>query len=88
MTASARELGVEVDAVADIADDEKRRAAFRRGQRGDVFAGLVVGALENLVEGGSAALAVAGLFAGLVRNEVEQGAFLGGFGKGALFGFR
>ena len=37
---------------------------------------------------GSAALAVAGFVGGLVRNKVEQGAFLGGFGKGALFGFR
>ncbi len=88
MTAGAGELGVEVDAVADIADDEKRRVAFRRGQRGDVFAGLVVGALEHLVEDGSAALAVAGFVDGLVRNEVEKGAFLGGFRKGALFGFR
>ena len=39
MAAGAGELGVEIDGVADIADDEKRRAALGGGQGGDVARG-------------------------------------------------
>lgn len=60
MAASAGELGVKIDAVADVADNEKRRAALGDGERGDVTAALVEGAFEGFVEGGGAALAVAG----------------------------
>ena len=60
MAAGAGELGVEIDAVADVANDEKRRAALGDGERGDVAAALVEGAFEGAVEGGGAALAVAG----------------------------
>jgi hypothetical protein len=38
LAAGAGELGVEVDAVADVANDEERRAAFIGGQGGDVAA--------------------------------------------------
>ena len=86
LAAGAGELGVEIHGVADIADDEKGRAALGRGEGGDVFAGLVVGALEDLVEGGGTALAVAGFLDGLVGDEVEERAGVAGFGEGALFG--
>jgi hypothetical protein len=46
--------------VAHVAHEEKRRAAFGDGKRGDVAAALVEGAFESFVEGGGAALAVAG----------------------------
>lgn len=43
----AGELGVEVDGMADVADDEEWRAAMGRGEVGDVVAALVVGTLEG-----------------------------------------
>ena len=64
MAAGAGELRVEIDAVADIANDEKRRTAFGDGERGDVSAALVERAFESAVEGGGAALAVAGFGGG------------------------
>lgn len=86
MPAGAGKLGVEVDGMAHVTDDEKRRAALIGGKCGDVFPSLVVGTLEHLVEGGSAPLAMAGFFLGSAGDEVEERAFLGGFGKGALLG--
>jgi hypothetical protein len=64
LAAGAGELGVEVDGVADIADDEEGRAALIGGQGGDVAAALVVGAFKGFVEGEGAAFAVAGLGGG------------------------
>ena len=89
LPAGAGELGVEVDGVADIADDEEGRAALGGGESGDVFPGLVEGAGEDLVEGSGAAFAVAGFLGSSRggRNEVEEGAGFGGFEVGALFGF-
>ena len=43
LAAGAGELGVEVDAVADVANDEDWRAAFLGRQGGDVAAPLVEG---------------------------------------------
>ena len=51
LAAGAGELGVEVDGVADVADDQEWRAAFVGGQGGDVAAPLVEGAFEGFVEG-------------------------------------
>ena len=51
LAAGAGELGVEVDGVADVANDEERRAAFVGGQGGDVAAALVEGAFKGFVEG-------------------------------------
>ena len=59
--AGAGELGVEVDGVAHVADDQEWRATLLGRQGGDVAAGLVEGAFQGCVEGGGAALAVAGL---------------------------
>jgi hypothetical protein len=59
-SAGAGELGVEVDGVADIADDEKWRAAVASREMRDVVAPLVVGALEGFVESGAATAAVSG----------------------------
>jgi hypothetical protein len=61
LAAGAGELGVEVDGVADVANDQERRAALLGRQRGDLAAPLVEGAFEGLVEGEGAALAVASL---------------------------
>ena len=88
MPAGAGELGVEIDGVAHVADDEKRRASLAGGKRSDVFPYLIVSSLEDLVEGGGATLAMAGFFLGAAGDEVEERAQLGGLGKGALFGFR
>lgn len=62
LAAGAGEHGVEVDGVADIADDEEGRAALGRGEEDDVFPSLVAGAGEDLVEGGGAAFAGAPFF--------------------------
>ena len=83
MAAGAGELGVEIDAVADVANDEKRRAALGDGERGDVAAALVEGAFEGAVEGGGAALAVA-TFGGERGRRQDVSATFGG---DALFGF-
>ena len=93
LPAGAGELGVEVDGVADIADDEEGRTALGGGEGGDIFPGLVVGAGEDFVEGGGAAFAVAGFLGGGAcgpggGDEVEEGAGFGGFEEGALFGFK
>ena len=48
--AAAAELGVELDHVADIDDDEKRRPPFRSRQRAGVALGLRAGAQERVVE--------------------------------------
>ena len=61
LAAGAGELGVEVDGVANVADDQERRAALLGRQGGDVAACLVEGAFKGFVEGDGAALAVAGL---------------------------
>lgn len=58
--AGAGELGVEVEGMADIADDEKWRAAVASREVRDVVAPLVVSALEGFVECGAATAAVAG----------------------------
>ena len=60
LPAGAGELGVEIEGMADIADDEKRRPALLRREGVDVALALGVGALEGFVEGGGAALPVAG----------------------------
>lgn len=52
------EHGVEVDAVAEVVNDQERRAALLGRQGGDVTADLVIGAFEDLVEGDGAALEV------------------------------
>ena len=82
VAAGAGELGVEVDAVADVAHDEKRRAALGDGERGDVAAALVEGTFEGAVEGGGAAFAVAG-FGGKRGRRQDVTATFGG----ALLGF-
>lgn len=82
LAASAGELGVEDDAVADIADDEEGRAALLRRQGGDVAACLVVGAFKGFIKGGGAALAMAGL-----GGVGLGGEFVGGIGGEALLGF-
>ena len=61
LAAGAGELGVEVDGVANVTDDQERRAALLGRQGGDVAACLVEGAFKGFVEGDGAALAVAGL---------------------------
>jgi hypothetical protein len=82
MAAGAGELGVEIDAVAHVADDEKRRATLGDGERGDVATALVKGALEGAVEGGGAALAVAGFGGKRAWRPVIAATF-----GDALFGF-
>jgi len=82
MAAGAGELGVKIDAVADVANEEKRRAALGERERGDVAAALVEGAFEGAVEGGGAALAVAGFGGGGFGEFVG-----GGIDGGALLGF-
>jgi len=62
--AGAGELGVEVDRMADVANDEEGRASVAGRDVGDVIAGLVVGAFEGAVKGGGAAAAVAGFGGG------------------------
>ena len=57
------ELGVEIDRVADIDDDEERRAGFVGGECAGVLLGLAAGAEEGVVPGGGAAGAVAFLAA-------------------------
>jgi hypothetical protein len=59
-SAGAGELGVEIEGVANIADDEKRRAAVACREMRDVVAALVIGALEGFVESGTSPAAVAG----------------------------
>jgi hypothetical protein len=81
--ASAGELGVEVDAVADIADDEEGRAALLRRQGGDVATCLVVGAFEGFIKGRGAALAMAGLGGGGLGGEFVRS----GIGGESLLGF-
>ena len=48
--ARARELRVQLDAVADVHDDHERRAPFGRGQGAGVALGLAAGAQEGVVE--------------------------------------
>ena len=48
--AAAAELGVQLDHVADIDDDEERRPALRRWQGAGVALGLCAGAQERVVE--------------------------------------
>ena len=48
--AGAGELGVQLDHVADIDDDQERRAAFGGGQRAGVVLGLAAGAQHRVVE--------------------------------------
>ena len=60
--AGTGEVGIELDDVADIDDNEKRRPAFRRRQRAGVTLGLAAGALHGVVEapGGGAGLDLLG----------------------------
>ena len=60
LPAGAGELGVKIEGVPDIADDEKRRSPLLRWERVDVSLALCVGALEGFVEGGGAAFPVTG----------------------------
>lgn len=57
--AGAGEFGINIEAVADIDDDQKRRAAFGAGEGADVVERLVVGAVEGFVPTLGAAFAVA-----------------------------
>jgi hypothetical protein len=70
----------------DIAHDEEGRSAFGWRNGGDVFAGLVVGALEDFIERQGAAFPMAGFLRGVRGNEIEQRAGIGSLGKGALLG--
>ena len=54
--AGAGELGVELDAVADIHDDEQRRAALAGGQRAGVLLGLPTGLEHGFIPRRAAAL--------------------------------
>ena len=56
--AGAGELGVELDAVADIDDDEERRAAFAGGERAGVLLGLAAGLEHGFIPRRAAALGV------------------------------
>lgn len=60
LAAGAGEFGVDVEAVADVADDQERRPGFAGREQVDVALALGVGAVEGLVPGGGSALAVAG----------------------------
>jgi hypothetical protein len=64
VAAGAGELGIKVDTVADVADDEKGRASLSGRQGSDVGARLVEGPLEGAVKGGGAAFAMAGFGGG------------------------
>ena len=83
LATGAGELGIEIDGMAHVANDEERRAAFLGWQGGNVAACLVVSTFEGLVEGWGAALTVAGLGGG------GFGEFLGSdMGRKALLCFR
>ena len=48
--AGARELGIELDRVADVDHEQERRAAFGGGQRAGIALGLAAGAQHRVVE--------------------------------------
>lgn len=56
--AGAGELGIQLEAVADIADDNEGRATLAGGEVLHIAAGLVIGALQREVPCGGAAFAV------------------------------
>ncbi|MNZ61931.1 hypothetical protein D3C78_800350 [compost metagenome] len=69
VAARAAELGVQREGLADIGDDDERRAALVGRQS----AGVVLGLLARLVDGGIPAVA-AGLLAGVLAFEDEAAA--------------
>ena len=76
-SAGAGELGIEVDGVAHIADDEERRATVASRNGSDVIAALVIGAFQGFVEGRAAPAAMAGFgggrWPGLIRADTLFG---------------
>ena len=83
MLAGAGEVGIGLDAVADIGDDEKRRPF---GQRLGILLGLAAGAQHRGVPGLGAANAVAAPVAGRGEAGLLQQRFFA-FGLAALLGF-
>ena len=59
--ACASEFGIEIDRVADIADDQKRWSAMIGRQGSDIIAPLIVGAFERFIKSSGAPLAVSEL---------------------------
>ena len=85
--AGAGELGVELDAVADIDDEQQRRAAFAGGQGAGVLLGLAAGASMASSHAALPRWAVP-FFAALAFGLVALGERLGGFAfLDALLGF-
>jgi len=86
--AGSEELGVELDGVTDIGDDDKRRPALGGGKGAGVAFGLVVGGAHGGIIAGGAALAMAGFeFGGWGGESNGGGGRLRGAGFDTLLGF-